>query len=207
MIASQTQPFIDLSFSVLGLGKVIPADHNYALYAAIKNLQHELIQDPDVSIHTIAGIPDKQGKIYLSNRSRMQIRLPGDKVPLAYKLAGKQLKLGHHAIRLGIPQVYLLQGVPKLRSRIVTIKGHQEPESFLEAARRQLDRLGIQGTAVIPTGIDGERDRKTIKIKRFTLVGFGLEVQDLNEADSILLQQRGIGGKRKMGCGNFVPVR
>jgi CRISPR-associated protein Cas6 len=203
--SNSSLPYIELGFPVMG--NAIPADHNYALYAAIKNLLPNFIQESGVSIYTIAGMPDKRGTIHLSDRSRMQIRLPSDKVPLAYPLAGKQIYLGIHPIRLGIPQINMLQPATKLRSRLVTIKGYQEPESFLEAAQRQLEKLEIRGTPVIPTRIDGERDRKTIKIKRFTVVGFGLEVQNLNEEDSIRLQQYGIGGKRKMGCGIFMPVR
>jgi CRISPR-associated endonuclease/helicase Cas3 len=36
-------------------------------------------------------------------------------------------------------------------------------------------------------------------------VGFGLKVRDLCDDDSIKLQERGLGGKRRMGCGIFVP--
>jgi len=39
----------------------------------------------------------------------------------------------------------------------------------------------------------------------FPLIGYGVEVTDLSESDSIKLQQQGIGGKRKMMCGVFVP--
>jgi len=48
-------------------------------------------------------------------------------------------------------------------------QGYEQPETFLAAAQRQLEKLGIQGTVRIPTNTDG---RRTIKIKRFTVVGF-----------------------------------
>lgn len=38
-------------------------------------------------------------------------------------------------------------------------------------------------------------------------MGFGLTVTNLNQIDSLTLQQEGLGGKRKMGCGMFVPVQ
>lgn len=109
--------------------------------------------------------------------------------------------------RLGIPQIYLLQPVEYLRSRIVVIKGYEEPESFLQAVQRQIEQLGIQGTASIPINADGKPKRRTIKIKRFTVVGFGLEVMNLSDEDSLTLQMYGIGGKQKMGCGVFVPSK
>jgi len=93
-----------------------------------------------------------------------------------------------------------------LRARIVNIKGFQEPEPFLEAIKRQLGELGIQGTVAIPMNAEGKPDRKAIKIKQFSVVGFGLEVMDLSEEDSLKLQIHGLGGKRRMGCGIFVPM-
>lgn len=152
------------------------------------------------------GIPDKQGKIYLTDKSRLRIRLPGDKVPLVYSLAGKQLTIGTHPIRLGIPQIFILQPAEKVRSRLVTIKGFQEPEPFLEAVKRQLEALEISRTIAIPLNAEAELDRKAIKIKQYSVVGFGLEVSGLSDEDSIKLQTHGLGGKRRMGCGVFSPV-
>jgi CRISPR-associated protein Cas6 len=128
-------------------------------------------------------------------------------MPMVYHLAGKQLSIGTHSIRLGIPQIYMLRPVERLRARIVTIKNHQEAESFLAAARLQLEALGIVGEAIVPLDIEGKPDRKTIKIKTYSVVGFGLEVSGLSEEDSIKLQILGLGGKRRMGCGVFVPMK
>ncbi|WP_230966370.1 type I-MYXAN CRISPR-associated protein Cas6/Cmx6 [Nostoc commune] len=122
-------------------------------------------------------------------------------------MAGKSLRIGKHTIRLGIPDIYFLQPVDKLRSGIVIIQGYQEPESFLAAAQRQLEQLGIQGKAFITKNTDGSPKRRSIKIKRFTVVGFGLEIINLSNEDSLTLLRYGIGGKRKMGCGVFVPVK
>jgi hypothetical protein len=54
-----------------------------------------------------------------------------------------------------------------LRLYLVFIKGYQEPESFLEAAQRQLEQLSIQGNLRILTKADGTPKRKSIKVKRF----------------------------------------
>lgn len=196
-------PHVELSFGISG--QTLPADHGYGLYSAIAYQEPALHQQEWFSLQTITGIPDKQGKIYLTDKSRLRIRLPGDKVPLVYTLAGKQLTIGDHHIQLTIPQIFGLKPAQKLRSRIVTIKKFQEPEPFLEAAARQLNELGIKGTLSIPTNAEGEPDRKAIKIKQYSVVGFGLEVTDLSEEDSIKLQTFGLGGKRRMGCGVFSP--
>lgn len=196
-------PYVELSFGVVG--ETLPADMGYGLYSAVTHLCPEIHQQSGISIQTITGFPDKQGKIYLSDNSRLRVRLPVDKIPLLYRLAGKSLKIGVHQIRLGIPKVFMLQPIAKLRSRIVVIKGFQEPKSFLEAAKRQLEALEISGTTIIPSNLTGDPDRKVIKIKCYSIVGFGIEISDLNEEDSIKLQMIGLGGKRRMGCGIFVP--
>ncbi len=199
---SLVKPYIELSFGVIG--KTLPADHGYGLYSAIAHLCPLVHEQEGLSILTIAGIPDRKGKIFLTERSYLRIRLSYNCIPMVYHLAGKQLTIGSHSIRLGIPQIFMLRPGSRLRARIVTIKNHQEPETFLEAARLQLATLGIVGEAIVPLDVEGKPARKTIKIKTYSVVGFGLEVSGLSAEDSIKLQIFGLGGKRRMGCGVFV---
>jgi CRISPR-associated protein Cas6 len=198
-------PYVDLCFTVIG--QTLPVDHGYGCYAALNHLQSKLHYLDNISIQTISGIPDKHGSLHLNNHSRLRIRLPADQVPLVYPFGGKSLTIGKHTIRLGIPEISLLQPEEKLRSRIVVITGYEQPEAFLAAAQRQLKQLGIQGTVSIPANGNGNPKRRTVKIKRYTVVGFSLEVTALSDEDSLILQIYGIGGKQKMGCGVFVPVK
>lgn len=204
--STQLEPFVELAFPVTGTA--LPADHGYGEYAALLQKIPGLRDDPDISLLTIPGLPDKQGKIFLGKFSKLRIRVPISKIPMVYGLAGSRLRIGIHEITLGIPQASVLQPANQLRSRIVVIKGYQEPESFLTAVQRQMDTLGISsGVATIPLAQDQQPSRKTIKIKRYTVVGFSVVISDLNPEDSILLQERGIGGKRHLGCGIFLPWR
>ncbi len=198
-------PYVELSFGVIG--ETLPADHGYGLYSAIAHLCPQVHEQKGLSILTIAGIPDRKGKIFLTERSHLRIRLPYDCMPMVYHLAGKQLRIGSHSIRLGIPQIFMLHPGSRLRARIVTIKNHQEPESFLEAVRLQLAALGAMGEAIIPLDFEGKPARKTIKIKTYSVVGFALEISGLSEEDSIKLQISGLGGKHRMGCGVFIPMK
>lgn len=200
-----TKAFVELSFGVTG--ETLPADHGYGLYSAIAHLCPDIHEQEGVSILTIPGEPDRQGKIHLSQSSHLKIRLPYEpaKLALVLPLAGQILTIGKHPIQLTIPQIHPLRPVDKLRSRIVTIKKFQEPEPFKEAAQRQLDALGIQGNLILPLNEEGEPSRKAIKIKAYSVVGFSLIVTELNEEDSLKLQQHGLGGKRRMGCGIFTP--
>jgi CRISPR-associated endonuclease/helicase Cas3 len=208
-----TEIFVELSCPVKGGS--LPADHGYALYSALVQLLSQLHQQEALKLHqdkqaqilTIGGIPDKEGEIVLSEGSRLRIRVPVSKIPLVYPIAGKSLQLGKHQIHIGIPEISTLQPAPTLKARIVTIKNHMEPQSFLTTAQRQLEEMGIRGNISIPLDCTQKPARKTIKIRHYTIVGFTTQVSDLNDEDSLKLQQWGLGGKRKMGCGYFMPVK
>jgi CRISPR-associated protein Cas6 len=200
--ASPIELFVNLSFSVQG--QALPADHGFGLFAALSRLCPAVHQQNEIQILTIPGIPDRKGKIALTDRSRLLIRLPITKIPLIYAIAGKRLLIGKHSIQIGIPNVEPLQPKPKLRSRIVTIKGYTEPEPFLDAVQRKLDALEISGQLQIPLNLDKTPKRKTIKIRTDTVVGFSTEISNLSDEDSLKLQQWGLGGRRRMGCGVFL---
>lgn len=202
---NELEPCIELCFPVRG--KYLPADHNYALFAACVHIVPEIRQQTALSILTIPGFADKQGKILLTDQSCLRIRVPITQLSLIYKLAGKSIRLGVHEIQIGIPEIFTLKSAKTLRSRIVVIKGYKEPESFLDAAQRQLDNLEISGKLSIPLNKKGELSRKTLKVKRYTIVGFTTEISELSDKDSLKLQQWGLGGKRHLGCGYFLPYK
>lgn len=203
-IAEASSPHVELCFRVIG--ETLPADHGYGLLSSVVGVSQQVHSLENISIQTITGFPDKQGLIYLSDQSKLRIRLPANLVSTVYPLAGKTLVIGKHRIQLGIPNVYMLQPSERLRARLVVIKGYQEPEPFLEAVKRQLLAIEVSGKAEIPVDSAGRPARKAIKIKRFTVVGFGVEISGLSEQDSLKLQISGLGGKHKMGAGIFVPV-
>ena len=196
-------PYIELAFPILG--QSLPIDHGYQLYSALKYRLMQLKDWDDVSIKTISGKLDRdtRNQINLTDRSKLLIRLPSEKVPFVYSLGGKSLTIGKHKIRLGIPEMNFLQPKSKLRSHIVVIRGYEEPNEFLEAAKRQIEALNISADIKLISKKDGTVKPKTIRVNQ-TLVGFGIEANNLNEADSIVLQEKGLGGKQKMGCGVFV---
>lgn len=200
--------FIDLSFPVYGTE--LHADHNHRLLAGISNkfpILHEL---KEFSINTITGIPDKQGKIKLTKKSKLYLRLPVEAIAHVYSLAGEKLTIGEYTIQLGNPELQTLKPVDTLRARLVTIKGYKEPEQFLLAAERQLKALDISANIGIPANDKGEPKRLTLKIEKYTIVGFSVVVSDLNPDDSIKLQIHGLGGKRRLGCGVFfsnIPIK
>ncbi|MDX2033394.1 MAG: type I-MYXAN CRISPR-associated protein Cas6/Cmx6 [Blastocatellia bacterium] len=188
---------VELKFPVLG--ELAPSDHGYYLYSAIAHIVPDVHEADWLAIETLPGTARGDGITQLDQSAGLKIRLPQDRVPLLLKLAGKRLELDGHVIRLGAPQISLLNPSSALYARIVTIKGFTEPEPFLDAVCRKLDELGVKGEPVVGP-------RRVVKVGNHKIVGFAIAIHDLSDEGSILLQEHGLGGRRRMGCGIFFPI-
>ncbi len=118
---------------------------------------------------------------------------------------------------MGTPQTVAMKPTARLYSRLVVIKGFLEPQAFLEAAQRQLEELDVKGKPSLVyqpnvaaanadknTGSRSPFLRRTIKIRDKEVVGFALRVEELTAEESIRLQEKGLGGRRRFGCGIFI---
>jgi CRISPR-associated endonuclease/helicase Cas3 len=207
---TEDSPYIDLVFSLTG--KTLPLDNGYIVYSALSRICPAIHELDNISIHPIAGIPESSKLLRLTQCSKLQIRLPVDLIPSLYEsLAGQTFSISQNSFQLGIPEYNPLAPFPNLYSRLVIIRRFQESQSFLEAAKRQLEELNIQGTITLCTRTNGQPQCRQLAIKNkngtFALRGFGVQVTDLSAEESITLQKYGIGGKHKMMCGVFVPSR
>lgn len=205
---------LDLQFPLQG--KEIPVDHGYYVFAAVSEVIPSLHGTPEIAIHPIRGRLVGDRRLAVTSESCLTFRVSHERLPDLMVLAGKNLRVADQVVRLGVPQLFPLKPAANLWSRLVTIKGFLEPESFLEAAQRQINNMGIQGTVTLLTtagakpfeGMTGTRSpfvRRTLRIRDKDIVGFTVRVGGLSEADSILLQEYGVGGRRRMGCGVFWP--
>lgn len=208
---------VDLEFNVRG--EMLPADHGYALFGAACKALPWLHADEGVGVHPIRGRLVGGRSLALTPNSRLTLRLPASRIHQALPLAGKQIDVDGVRVSVGVPTVSPLRPAPTVVSRLVVIKGFQEPETFLEAARRQAEALGIGGRMALVARAGegslegaagreaGEPIRRTLRIRDKTIVGFALAATELTAGESILLQEVGIGGRRRFGCGVFVPMR
>ncbi len=189
--------FLELRFPIQG--QTLPTDHGYALFAAFSRLLPEAHDSDWLAVATLPGLARGDGTLQLDPQAALKLRLPQDRVPLVLKLAGKRLNIGGHDLRLGAPQIFLLQPAPALYARLVTIKKFTEPEPFLDAVCRKLDELGIKGEPTLGP-------RRVVRVGNHTIVGFALAVHELSDEASLVLQERGMGGRRHVGCGFFTPI-
>jgi len=202
---TETVPTVVVHFPVQG--RQLPADHGYALYSAVTRQLPALHGAPWLGLELLSGVPWREGVIVLPTRgAQLRLRIPADRYAAVLSLAGKRLDIAGHPLRLGIPIARPLQPAPSLYARCVTIKKFTEPEPFLDAARRQLDALGVSATLELPLDDQGRFRRRVIEIQGKRIVGFSLAAHDLDDNDSLKLQTHGIGGRRSMGCGHFNPI-
>lgn len=209
--AATLEPTVDLAFPLLG--KTLPLDHGYALFSALCRLDPKLHERPSWGIHPVLGLRAAPHVLALTDRSFLKLRLPAFEIKDALGLAGKTLELDGHRVRLGVPRVFPLEAKGRLRARFVTLKGFFEEPEFLQAARRHI--ADVVGTVMDPERVEvrlcsranGRGDaRRVMRVAGRTIVGFPVEVGGLSEEGSIALQVAGIGGRRHMGAGLFVPL-
>ncbi len=202
---SDAPPHVCVQFPIQG--RQLPADHGYALYSAVTRALPELHGQPWLGIELVSGVPWREGIIALPTRgAALRLRVPADRYGQLLPLAGRRLNIAAHPLRLGIPTARPLQPASSLYARVVTIKKFTEPEPFLDAARRQLDALGVTATLELPVNDEGRVRRRIITIRDHHIVGFSLAAHGLSDEDSIKLQTHGLGGRRSMGCGHFNPI-
>ena len=191
-------PYVDLAFRIKGTH--VPVDHGYSLYSAVNHVV-DIHTAQAIGLHPIRGVYSGDGNLRITSSSRLIFRIPNEEIRIYLKLAGKRLEVDGCALRVGIPEVRLLKPTSILRSRTVTIKGFMESEPFLEAVNRQLYSLGISSSDVLL----GER--RTFRVKDKQVVGFELFVSGLTDEESLTLQTKGLGGRRRMGCGIFIKAK
>ncbi len=195
-----SSPAIDLIFPLHG--KHAPLEHGYLLYAV---LSHHLetpeslwLHDSDsVGLHLIRGRYVGAGLLALHD-ARFGVRIPADLIPKFLPLAGKSIQLGDHHLRIGIPQPHALTPATTLYAHLVTTKNGQDEARFDVEIARQLAALDIHGKPQ-------RGPRRMFRIKDKHVVAHTLLVSELSAEESIRLQEEGLGGRRKLGCGVFVP--
>jgi CRISPR-associated endonuclease/helicase Cas3 len=203
--AEADAPYVSVHFPAEG--RQLPADHGYALYSAITRRLPALHGAPWLGVELLSGVPWRQGIIALPTRgAHLRLRIPAARYGQVLPLAGQRLDIAGHTIRLGIPAARPLTPAPSLYARCVTIKKFTDAEPLLDAARRQLDALGLSATLELPLDEQGRPRRRIITIQGSHVVGFSLAAHNLSDEDSLRLQTTGLGGRRSMGCGHFNPI-
>jgi CRISPR-associated protein Cas6 len=188
---------VDLVFPLVG--RSVPRDYMPALHAALQQELPWLAQEARAGIHPLKLVHGSAAgpEGLLSPRTRLLMRLPRERVADASALAGRTLSVGGHPLELGAPHERALLAHATLYAYAVAAAGEDEV-AFMQAVAGELQALGVRTQTVC-----GKRGDRPYEGR--TLTTFSLMLHALSPADSLRVQEAGLGPHRLLGCGIFVP--
>ena len=196
---------VDLQFRVNC--RKLPVDHAYALRTAIVEALPWLAGEPLAGIQMAYGAeagsgwarPGDDGAVmHLSRRARLNLRLPKHRLEQATRLEGRTLDVGGHECAVLGSKVRLLSTHGTLFTRGLTPAAPDE-RTFLDDTARMLAELGVR-----PPKMMGGLVR-VIRTPQQDIETRSLMLDGLKPREAVLVQQRGLGERRELGCGVFVP--
>jgi CRISPR-associated protein Cas6 len=193
----------DVAFKLQARG--VPVDHAHALSEAVQEALPWFREEEASGVHVIHGADSGNGwyrpndLLYLTRRTRLELRVPRHRVDDALGLAGRTLDVGGHPLTVGEGTRRPLSKITTLYSRYVVSAEDESEEAFLERNLRELKDMDIQARKLLP----GRANR--LERPQGAVLTRSLMVAELAVEDAVRLQERGLGPLRKMGCGLFIP--
>lgn len=191
--------------------KCLPLEHMQALseslYTVLPWLEHEIL----AGILPIAGSESGNGwerssdpdeLIYLSRRQKMMMRLPKERLSEAESLVGKTINVAGYELEFGKSAVKKLSDLPTAFCRSIMIEERMEENDFLQWAFDELKLMDIPVQKMM-----AGKERVIMLNNENERITRSLMVAELKQAESVRLQQHGIGEGRKLGCGIFMPQK
>ena len=200
---------IDLSFEIKC--KCLPLEHMQALSDSLCAVLPWLKEDRFAGIHPINGAESGNGwerssdpnqLIYLSRRQKMTLRLPKEHLASVENLVGQTINVAGFDIELGKTSIKKLSDLPTTFCRSIMIDSRMDEDDFLRWAFEELKALDITVNKMM-AGIE-----RVVKLQdNNERITRSLMVAEMKQAESVRLQQHGLGKGRKLGCGLFMPQK
>lgn len=179
-------------------GTLLPRDHGYPLFLELSRLLPWLPDEELAAVHHIHGAETgKDDLLILGRRAKLVVRIPTVREADLMVLSGQTIEIGGFKLTIGKGKAKPLTRHTPLYAHCITT-GSTDEEGFTRDVIRMLDELKITCRFICGR-------RQTISTAGGTVYGYSLMLHDLPVDQSILVQQRGMGSNRKIGCGIFVP--
>lgn len=178
-------------------GTLLPKDHGYPLFLELSRLLPWLADETLAAVHNIHGAETgKDDLLILNRRARLMIRIPVHRAADLAILSGQTITVGGFKLTIGKGKAKPLARHSPLYAHCVTT-GSMDEEGFASDIIRMLDELKITCRFICGRP-------QTITTANGLAYGYSL-LLELPVEQSILVQQRGMGSNRKIGCGIFIP--
>lgn len=200
---------LDISFAVKC--KCLPLEHMESLSESLYKVLPWLEGETLAGIHPINGAESGNGwerscdpneLIYLSRRQKMTLRIPKERLESTEALAGQTINVEGYDIEIGKSTIKKLSDLPTAFCRSILVSSRMDEDEFLQWAFEELKKLDIKVRKMMP-GM--ERIVKLADNKE--RITRSLMVAELEQSESVRLQQHGMGEGRKLGCGIFMPQK
>ncbi len=197
---------LDLLVSLSGV--TLPVDHAYALWQALSRALPWLDSEARAGIHSIHVAASGNGwfrpeapdaVLYLSQRTKLTLRLPRTRRADAQVLCGQQLDVQGHQLILGKVSERELYPSSTLFARHIASHADETEQALLERCAALLREQDLPTQKLLCGRMHRLRTASGEQATRSLLVA-GLSPQE-----SLRLQQYVLGGGNKLGCGLFIP--
>ncbi len=196
---------VDLCFAIRC--RQIPTTHAFELAHAIYRVLPWLESEPEIGIHQIHGATTGNGwerppdgeLMHLSRRAKMQLRVTRERIEDAKKLSGETLDIAGYPVEVGEAAVRLLNPIQTIFSRYVIGPEGLDEEQFIAWMAAELKQRDIHVRKML-CGIG-----HTLSTPEGDIETRSVMIADLGRADSLSLQETGLGPGRHLGCGIFLP--
>ena len=202
-----TDDVVDMVFSIKC--KCLPVDHVHALSESVQKILPWLREETFAGLHSIHVAASGNGWIrpngpdellHLSHRTKLELRVPKNRVEDARLLEGKVLDVAGNSIEIKTAAVRPLSTITILFCRyLATDKNTEDESQVLDDVARQLKLLDI-----IPRKIMCGTEN-IIQTPEGPIRTRSLMLADLEVDESLNLQRKGLGPHRHLGCGLFIP--
>ena len=182
---------VDVAFPVEGA--TLPGDYRFALAETLERALPWLATSPAAGVHRLNLVGNAGNTAMVSRRTRLVLRVPRDRAADAAALAGTELSVAGHHLRVGAAHPRELQHHATLFAHVVA--GGEDELGFMQAVDAELQSLGVQCRAICGLHhlLEGGR-----------LAGYSLMLDGLSPGQSLTMLEAGVGGHRRLGCGLFV---
>jgi CRISPR-associated protein Cas6 len=197
---------VDVAFQIAC--RTLPVDHAWALSEAVCAHLPWFAAEPGCGLHTIHVAESGNGwmrpegadeLLYLSRRTRLVLRVASARVNDVQALVGARLSVAGHALNVEKATVRTLGPINAVFARYVVGANEQDENAFLQAAAGELRAMGVQPRKML-CGIEKSLGTPNGPIRTRSLM-----IADLTPPESVIVQQRGMGPLRHVGCGLFLP--
>ena len=189
--------------------KTLPLDHGYILSQQILKHLPWMQDEPQAAIHQIHVAESANGwlrpdnpetdVLCVSHRTKMSLRLPSSRLEDARALIGQTLDIDGHELTVGKFSTRKLSRLTTIFARYMDTQGSEDENEFLENMVRLLREKGIRPKKMLGGMLVAHRtDQGEILTRK-------LMISDLQVRESMLLQEQGLGDRKLLGMGIFMP--